>query len=66
MYVYKEIWSYHSYMLSITAKTEKLEIAQMPTSSTIYQQNTVYLYHGILYSDENKLTGIQATLILEK
>lgn len=52
-------------MLSITAKTEKLEIAQMPTSSTIYQQNTVYLYHGILYSDENKLTGIQATLILE-
>lgn len=36
----------------------------MSTNSIIYKQNTIYSYNG-LCSNENKLTEIHATLILE-
>lgn len=50
--------------LFIIAQSGKLEITQMSTNSIIYKQNTIYSYNG-LCSNENKLTEIHATLILE-
>ena len=44
--------------------SQKVRITQMSTNSIIYKQNTLYSYNG-LYSNENKLTEIHATLILE-
>lgn len=37
----------------------------MAISSIIHKQNTVYLYHEILYSNKNKFIEMYATLILE-
>lgn len=54
----------HVIELFIIAQSRKLEITQMSTNSIIYKQNTIYSYNG-LYSNENKLTEIHATLILE-
>lgn len=54
----------HVIELFIIAQSGKLEITQMSTNTVIYKQNTIYSYNG-LHSNENKLTEIHATLILE-